>query len=140
LSSNHTQLTVQFFWQPRAAHEPGSRIDLLTEPELSTGLRFTGKSWLTVVGDNGSSQFICTGDRFTFTTDDPVDHPLPSWDLLEMQWFLQRLVGMCGAAGWPSLELDDDDTDDGDMSCVPVLTSDDTMETVDTSSEIISDK
>ena len=26
-----------------------------------------------------------------------------------MQWFLQRLVGMCGAAEWPSLDDIDDD-------------------------------
>ena len=36
-------------------------------------------------------------------------YQLSSLELLEMQWFLQRLVGMCGAAGWPSLDLDDDD-------------------------------
>jgi hypothetical protein len=33
-----------------------------------------------------------------------------------MQWILQRLVGMCGAAGWPSLDWDDDDTADNDDS------------------------
>jgi hypothetical protein len=37
-------------------------------------------------------------------------------ELLEMQWVLQRLVGMCGAAGWLSLDLDDDDIDDNDNS------------------------
>jgi hypothetical protein len=31
-----------------------------------------------------------------------------------MQWVLQRLVGMCGAAGWPILDLDDDDIADND--------------------------
>jgi hypothetical protein len=35
-------------------------------------------------------------------------------ELLEMQWVLQRLVGMCGAAGWPSLDDDDDDDDSVD--------------------------
>ena len=29
-----------------------------------------------------------------------------------MQWYLQRLVAMSGAAGWPSLPWDDDDDDD----------------------------
>jgi hypothetical protein len=30
-----------------------------------------------------------------------------------MQWVLQRLVGMSGAAGWPSLDdIDDDSADD----------------------------
>ena len=31
-----------------------------------------------------------------------------------MQWVLQRLVGMCGAAEWPSLDLDDNDIADND--------------------------
>jgi hypothetical protein len=26
-----------------------------------------------------------------------------------MQWFLQRLVAMSGAAGWPQYDFDDDD-------------------------------
>jgi hypothetical protein len=51
---------------------------------------------------------------FTFTTKDPQNLPLPSLELLEMQWVLQRLVGMCGAAEWPSLDLDNDDIADND--------------------------
>ena len=34
---------------------------------------------------------------------------LPSLELLDMQWVLQRLVGMSGAAGWPTFTVDDDD-------------------------------
>ena len=34
---------------------------------------------------------------------------LPSWDLLDLQWKLQRVVAMSGAAGWPSLNFDEDD-------------------------------
>jgi hypothetical protein len=55
---------------------------------------------------------IRSGETFTFTTKDPKNLPLPSLELLEMQWVLQRLVGMSGAAGWPSLdEIDDDSVD-----------------------------
>jgi hypothetical protein len=31
-----------------------------------------------------------------------------------MQWVLQRLVGMSGAAGWPTFTTDDDGDDDDD--------------------------
>lgn len=62
---------------------------------------------------NDSIQHICSGDTFTFTTEDPETLPLPSMELLDMQWILLRLVAMCGAAEW----LDDDDypvdSDDG---------------------------
>jgi hypothetical protein len=51
---------------------------------------------------------IRSGETFTFTTKVPQNLPLPSLVLLELQWFLQSLVGMCGAVGWPSLVLDDD--------------------------------
>ncbi|KAG4434265.1 hypothetical protein IFR05_010255 [Cadophora sp. M221] len=41
---------------------------------------------------------IKSGDLFELTTDDPVARPLPSMAPLEMQWFLQRVMGMAGAA------------------------------------------
>lgn len=41
---------------------------------------------------------IKSGDLFELTTDDPEARPLPSMALLEMQWFLQRVMGMAGAA------------------------------------------
>jgi hypothetical protein len=68
---------------------------------------------MTRLEDDGSTprfRPIRSGETFTFTTKDPQNLPLPSLELLEMQWVLQRLVGMCGAAGWPILNLDDDDT------------------------------
>jgi hypothetical protein len=49
-------------------------------------------------------------------------------ELLDMQWVLQRLMGMCGSAGWPSLELEDDDIDDyfnyNYTDCIPSHTDD----------------
>ena len=59
---------------------------------------------------------IRSGETFTFTTKDSKNLPLPSLELLEMQWVLQRLVGMTGAAGWPSLDLYGDDIVDNDDS------------------------
>jgi len=47
-------------------------------------------------------------DTFTLTTDDPVNKPLPSFKLLHMQWILQRITAMSGAAIDPSLLNDDD--------------------------------
>ena len=35
-----------------------------------------------------------------------------------MRWVLKRLVGMCGAAEWPSLDEFDDDTVDDDDGCL----------------------
>ena len=122
LSSDRKELTVQFFWQVPSNYDIESRIDLLTEPTSSEGLEIVANGyWLTRVEDDGSSHFICSGELFTLTTKDPENLPLPSMELLEMQWILQRLVGMSGAAGWPILVLDDESFDDDNGWFVPDL-------------------
>jgi hypothetical protein len=112
LSDDNTELTVQFFWQVPNKYQPESRIDLLTEPASSKGLDCSGDSWLTYK-DSLSAHYINihSGQVFTFKTTDPEKLPLPSVELLEMQWYLQRLVAMSGATDWPSLVWDDDDDD-----------------------------
>lgn len=42
------------------------------------------------------------------TTDDPENEPLPEPGLLEMQWHLQHILAMSGAAGWKEEDFDDD--------------------------------
>jgi hypothetical protein len=108
LSKDNTELTVKFFWQVPNKYQPTSRIDLLTEPASSKGLIEGAGRWLTYK-DDGLTHNICSGQVFTFKTTDPKNLPLPSMELLEMQWYLQRLVAMSGAAEWPSLDWDDDD-------------------------------
>jgi hypothetical protein len=116
-SRDRKKLTVQFFWQVPGNYDVDSRINLLTEPTSSEGLDIIANGyWLTRLESDGSTPRIRSGETFTFTTEDPKNLPLPSLELLEMQWVLQRLVGMCGAAEWPSLDLDDDDIDDNDDS------------------------
>lgn len=39
---------------------------------------------------------VRSGDVITLKTDDPEKKPLPSMDLLEMQWVLHRLTALCG--------------------------------------------
>src|SRR2546423_3206894 len=121
LSRNQKKLTVQFFWQVRGNHKIGDRIDLLTEPTSSEGLDLLPDGCsLHRLDDNGSRSYIQSGETLTFTTEDPENPPLPNLELLEMQWVLQRLVGMSGAAGWPSLDMYDDDTiDDDDSWLIP---------------------
>jgi hypothetical protein len=65
--------------------------------------------------DDGSYRGIESGDTFTLTTDDPEIRPLPSWELLDMQWVLQRLTAMSGAAETPDVDLYDDDMSSDSM-------------------------
>jgi len=105
LSSDHTELTVKFFWQVSNKYEPVNRIDLLTKPASSKNLHESAGRWLF----HPDGRKICSGDVFKFKTTDAKRLPLPSMELLEMQWYLQRLVAMSGAAGWPILDWSDDD-------------------------------
>jgi hypothetical protein len=107
LSSDNTELTVQFFWQVSNKHKATSRIDILTKQASSEGLTEGAGGWLGYK-DGRSLNFIRSGQVFTFKTTDPEKMPLPSWELLEMQWYLQRVVAMSGAAEWPSLNWNDD--------------------------------
>ena len=119
LSRDQKTLTVQFFWQVPGDYEIDSEVDLLTEAPSSEGLDLIGGGvFLNRLENDGSSPRICSGETFTFTTKDPKNLPLPSLELLEMQWVLQRLVGMSGAAGWPSLDTIDDDSVDNDDDCL----------------------
>lgn len=122
LSDDEKELTVQFFWQPQYKHKPDDRVDLLREPLSSEGLNLIEIEekpiFLTYLSEDRSPRTIRSGDTFTLTTDDPGSRPLPSWELLEMQWILQRITAMSGAVGTPELDLNDDDDNNGDIkSC-----------------------
>jgi hypothetical protein len=111
ISEDNTTLTIQFFWQTK---QPvvRSTINLTSIPSSTSNLDKSDLgSYLT---DYRSSDrpLIKSGDFFELKTDDPEARPLPSMKLLEMQWFLQRVMGMAGAAD----ELEDGDyhfSDDG---------------------------
>jgi HNH endonuclease len=139
-SSNRKELTVQFFWQVPGNYKINSQIDLLTEPASSEGLEIITKEshgyGLARFENDRSLHMIRSGETFTFTTKDPTNLPLPSLELLEMQWVLQRLVGMSGAAGWPSLDDDDDDDDTVDTDDDTADIDDDTADIDDDAADI----
>ena len=97
MSNDKKTLTVQFFWQ-KMQKDPVSTISLTTLPYSTEGLDGTtavsgGPVWLY----NKDRNPIRSGDKFELTTNDPITKPLPSFELLELQWFLQRVQGMAGA-------------------------------------------
>jgi hypothetical protein len=105
-SDDKTTLKVQFFWQKKQ-QEAQTAMSLLTTPFSTQGLSqntdvFNGVAKLFKEDED---EVIRSGDYFTLQTDDPETKPLPSFTLLELQWFLQRIQGMAGAADvdWPSL-------------------------------------
>jgi HNH endonuclease len=100
------KLRVQFFWMPRNQF---SKIQSLRErPSLPSNLDHNSI-------DSGIYNFktkreVCSGDVIEITTPDPNKYPLPSRELLLMQWMLHRVVTIRGA----SEEYDDDYDSDND--------------------------
>jgi hypothetical protein len=108
ISEDNTTLTIQFFWQTKQPLVT-STINLTSIPSLTCNLDQSDQGTRLHSSDG---RRIKSGDLFELKTDDPEARPLPSMELLEMQWFLQRVMGMAGAAD----ELEDGDyhfSDDG---------------------------
>lgn len=60
----------------------------------------------------GSYQPVRSGNVITISTKDLRSHPLPDTRLLELQWVLNRLTALRGAAEPDDFDDDDDDCDD----------------------------
>ena len=121
VDDNNTTLKVQFFWQKKQ-NDTQATMSLLTTPfstkdlDRNEGAFDYGNTMLY----NDRGERIKSGDFIELKTDDAAERPLPNFILLELQWFLTRVVGMAGAAvtyeaGWgddsdsavPNLELDE---------------------------------
>ncbi|TVY17235.1 hypothetical protein LARI1_G005530 [Lachnellula arida] len=102
-SEDDTALIIQFFWQSKQK-DIQPTMNLLTAPQSTKDLdsnigAFESNSRSFLVDMRRSQpQKVKSGDIFELKTDDPEARPLPSFGLLEMQWYLQRITGMAGAA------------------------------------------
>jgi hypothetical protein len=93
LSEDEPTMTVRFFWLPTLSTSDMLLTDPSTYPSgLSASARGT-KTWNCV-----TERKIRSGDIITLTTEDPENLPLPSLKLLEMQWILNRVLALSGAA------------------------------------------
>jgi len=125
--SDDYKLEVEFVWQVRYKLPSSSNVDLLKEPASSQGLNRSSVPsddadqkvlrWEDY-GPDLKSYPLYSGARFTFTTTDPVNLPLPSKELLTMQWTLQRLTAMAATAEWEWIEgsYDDSVSNGGNMN------------------------
>ncbi|KAH6674439.1 hypothetical protein B0J14DRAFT_700116 [Halenospora varia] len=112
--NNNTTLKVQFFWQKKQ-NDTRAAMSLLTTPLSTEDLDCNEGAF-----DYGDTILhyhetrIKSGQIFELKTDDPIKKPLPSFKLLELQWFLMRVIGMAGAAfpykvGWGDDEDDEEE-------------------------------
>ncbi|KAL4896244.1 hypothetical protein BDV59DRAFT_130916 [Aspergillus ambiguus] len=85
--------SFEFYWLN--CPTPPPVVDLLQRPALN-GDSVDGDINGVKLWDNVAEEKICSGKSFKLETSDPVHFPVPSWGLLEMQWFLQRIVAFSG--------------------------------------------
>lgn len=106
LSDDKKTLKLKFFWLKQSKY---SRVTSPSEaPDLPAGLSGIepkqAKLW-----NAPWEKKVCSGDIIILTTNDPARRPLPSIDILDMQWTLNRLVAMSGVADIDDSEIEDDD-------------------------------
>jgi len=113
MSDDNTTLKVQFFWQKKQT-DTQAAMSLLTTPFSTEDLDQNEGAFDTGIVRlfNCRDKRIQSGDFFELKTDNAIARPLPSFQLLEMQWFLQRVVGMAGAAVPYEGHWVDEDSDD----------------------------
>ncbi|KAB8251112.1 hypothetical protein BDV35DRAFT_388501 [Aspergillus flavus] len=107
ISEDQKVLKVQFYWLPRHSYSREM-------PAIRTPSPFPGNlSSSTVNGQHSAKLFniatdtkLCSGDIITFETNDPVGHPLPSMELLNMQWVLHRVLALSGVANATDEDLE----------------------------------
>lgn len=99
-SEDNKELTIQFYWQPKPPHVRYDEVDILQAPASSRGLDSRDELSLHKLLYNDeevTAQQIKSGDVFVLKTENPATHPLPSFDLLDMHWHLNRILNLSGA-------------------------------------------
>jgi hypothetical protein len=107
LSDDMKKHTVQFFWFKRGSFLES--MPLTKAPVLLTTGRAGPRD--TKIFNCLTEEVICSGDFFTLEVQDPDQYPLPSFELLEMQWKLHIVAAMSGAAEAPDDPYGPDDLD-----------------------------
>ncbi|KGO66017.1 hypothetical protein PITC_052170 [Penicillium italicum] len=138
ISDDMTEIEIEFYWQPRPDHKLYDMVDLAKEPISTKNLNSVDRLVVTVgKRDEPTYRVIESGYRFKMTTDDPAKRPLPSFDLLDMQWNFTRLIGLCAAGSFFDEDSEEDNHTKPDMTTQPERPStppnDDLMAWIDSS-------
>ncbi|KAL2367214.1 hypothetical protein RJZ57_008444 [Blastomyces gilchristii] len=111
-NDDKTKLEAEIHWLPRYNHGPLDSIPLDTPTLSSRGLQNSSyRNGVQTVPIHIDGQSITSGHKVVFETTDPKRLPLPSRELLEMQWALNRVLSMSAAVEYQGYDEDDDDDD-----------------------------
>lgn len=101
-------MVVKFFWLHKGPSD-NAFVNFRDTPLLEGQDEGDGYSRLF---NHETTSIIRSGDELRLKTENPQTHPLPRWDILEMQWFMNRVVAISGAADVEDDYSDGDDDDD----------------------------
>ena len=102
---NPYSLRAMFQWTPQNSESP-KELEIATDP---TSIELIPLTDDTPFFDVKTHLPITNGYIVTFTTNDPINAPIPHRDLLMLQCFLIRVLRMAGRAGEDMLETFDTD-------------------------------
>lgn len=117
INANETEMKVEFFWQAASASTMDDVLPVTTVPSTSRGLDGVyypdsrKRSFLVIYTEDGPVK-VATGHRIVIRTPDPGKLPVPSMELLDMQFALSRIVNLSGAG--KVADLDDETQSEGD--------------------------
>lgn len=109
-------MTVRFWW---LCFDITGDFALATVPQLPSD--FDGYAYNMGLHNIKTSRSIRSGDVVTLETNNPTTHPLPDTRLLEIQWLMNRVTAISGAAK-PQHPEEGDDSDldsDSDYDLLP---------------------
>ena len=108
-NDDKSELKVEWYWQPQHIHEDIQLVELSKLPLSSRDLDESHGNTFPIEQSTGSYARIRSGQIFTFKTSEPSHLRLPSKELLDLQWHLNRIVSMSAAAENSEEEDGDDD-------------------------------
>ncbi|KAL4790990.1 hypothetical protein BDV19DRAFT_371441 [Aspergillus venezuelensis] len=113
-SDDGKEMSVVFYWLEQALYSQDCNLqDAPTMPKDNDRVR--NESFVLVDSlERLDGRRIVSGDVMTFRTENPETHPLPSYQLLEMQWFLTRDAALSGVAELVDPDYIDSDSELGD--------------------------
>lgn len=119
ISEDKRTMDLKFYWLPRRCKESEvmvSKEDFLKPPQKPSE-ETVGPRYLRFFNVR-TGEPIKSGDVITLFTDDPVDYPLPSPEIIELQWHLHQIAALSAAAIDDHVATyctnDDDNDDNGD--------------------------
>ncbi|MCJ1344561.1 hypothetical protein MMC31_002764 [Peltigera leucophlebia] len=112
--ANLYQLRAAFRWTPPRSEDP-KELGIATDPGTIELIPLDEGE---LIFDHHTRSELTDGHIVTITTHDPVIAPLPSRDLLMLQYFLIRVLRMAGRAGADMLETFDSDDEVSSIAAI----------------------